>query len=239
MRILIADDHAALRRGLMQILAEDIDHVQFGEAASTPETLSRLSNSRWDVLVLDIFMPGRGGLEVLRDVRRQHPDLPVLVLSSAPEEQMAIRVLKAGASGYLNKQAAPEELVAAVRKVLGGGRYVSAAMAERLAAQLGREEGPPHEILSDREYGVLRMLAAGKSIKEVATELSLSPKTVSTYHTRIWQKLRVHNDAAMVRYALEHGLAEGAALRGAEPEAIRPPRDEQGPMAKAGGHPHR
>lgn len=206
MNILIADDHAVLRKGLVQILAEDYPGAHFGEASTTAETLACLSLQPWDVLVLDIFMPGRTGLEVLHDVRRHHPNLPVLVLSSAPEEQLAVRVLKAGASGYLNKQAAPENLVLAVRKVLAGGRYVSAALAERLATEVSQAGGSPQDKLSDREFEVMQLLLAGRSLKEIAAEISLSPKTVSTFHTRIWEKLRVRSDVELVRYAQEHGL---------------------------------
>jgi len=158
MKILLADDHAVLRKGLVQLLTDEFPKAQFGEASTTAETLDCLSRQSWDVLVLDIFMPGRSGLDVLCEVRLHHPALPVLVLSSAPEEQMAARVLKAGASGYLNKQAAPEELVKAIRKVLEGGRYVSTAMAERLAGQIGQTDQPLHETLSNREYAVLRLL---------------------------------------------------------------------------------
>jgi len=208
MRILIADDHAVLREGLKQILTEEFPQAEFGQAGTTHETLERLQRERWDVLILDIFMPGRSGLDVLAEVRQSHPRLPVLVLSSAPEEQLALRVLKAGASGYLNKQAAPESLVEAVKKVLAGGKYVSAGLAERLAAELAHPTKRPHELLSDREFQVMQMLVAGKSLKEIAAELSLSVKTVSTFHTRIWEKLRVHNDVELVRYALEHGLVE-------------------------------
>lgn len=208
MKILIADDHAMLRKGLIQILAEEYPDAHFGEASTTPETLESLSKHRWDALVLDVFMPGRGGLEVLHDVRQNHPNLPVLVVSSAPEEQLAVRVLKAGASGYLNKQAAPDELVKAVGKVLAGGRYVSAAMAERLAAEIGQADCAPQDKLSDREYAVLQLLVTGKSIKEIADELSLSPKTVSTFHSRIWEKLRLHNDVELICYAIEHGLVK-------------------------------
>jgi len=208
MRILIADDHAILRKGLQQILADEFPETQLGEASSTQETLNCLSKEKWDLLVLDIFMPGRSGLEILYDVRKYHPQLPVLVLSSAPEDQLAARVLKAGARGYLNKQVAPEELVNAVRKVLSGGRYLSAAAAEQMAADISHTNGPSHVKLSDREYTVLTMLVAGKSIKNIARELSLSPKTVSTFHVRIWGKLRVNNDVEMVRYALEHGLVQ-------------------------------
>jgi DNA-binding NarL/FixJ family response regulator len=206
MKILVADDHVALRKGLIQILAEAYPDAQFGEASTTSETLDCLSRQSWNVLVLDVFMPGRSGLDVLQDVRRQHSGLPVLVLSSAPEEQMAARALKAGAAGYLNKQAAPEELVNAVRRLLSGGRYISAAMAERLAADVNRASGPPHDTLSDREFTVLQMLMTGKSIKEIAADLCLSPKTVSTFHTRIWEKLGVRSDVELIRYALEHKL---------------------------------
>lgn len=208
MKILIADDHAVLRKGLIQILSDACPNAEFAEASTTPETLKFLSHQAWDILVLDIFMPGRSGLEVLSEVNRLYPNLPVLVLSSAPEEQLAIRVLKAGASGYLNKQAAAEQLVTAVAKVLSGKKYVSPPLAERLAEQLTFQEKPLHYRLSDREFTVLRLLVSGKSIKEIADDLSLSPKTVSTFHTRIWEKLLVHNDIELVRYALAHGLVE-------------------------------
>jgi DNA-binding NarL/FixJ family response regulator len=206
MEILIADDHALLRKGLIQILKDEFPDAQFGEASNTQETLDCLSQQVWSVLVLDIFMPGRSGLEVLLDVRRAYPSLPVLVLSSAPEEQLAVRVLKSGAMGYLSKQAAPEELIKAINKVAGGGRYVSEGLAERLAAQISLEDRTPHSRLSNREFTVMKLLAAGRSIREVADELSLSPKTVSTFHMRIWKKLRVHNDIEMVRYAIEHKI---------------------------------
>ena len=214
MRILVADDHAALRKGLIQILGDEFPDAEFGEAASTPEALSSVARSRWDVLVLDVFMPGRSGLDVLHEVQREHPALPVLVLSSAPEEQMAVRVLRAGGRGYLNKQAAPEELVLAVRRLVAGGRYISAAVAERLAADIHRTDRAPEDRISDREYDVLIGLMAGKAVKEIAGELNLSPKTVSTYHTRIWEKLGVDNDADLIRYALGHGLVEGGRRTG-------------------------
>jgi len=206
MRILVADDHALLRKGLIQLLADEFPRAQFGEASTTPETLAELTGQRWDVLILDLFMPGRGGLAVLDEVRQQHPKLPVLVLSTASEEQLAARVLKAGARGFLNKRSAPEELVKATRKVLAGGRYVSDAMAERLAGDIGWADRPLHCELSNREYSVLQLLVVGRSIKEIAKEMSLSPKTVSTYHVRIWEKLRVNNDADLVRYAIEQGI---------------------------------
>jgi two-component system invasion response regulator UvrY len=209
MKILIADDHAVLRKGLRQILAEALPDAEIDEAGTTSDALEQLSRQSWDVLVLDIFMPGRTGLEVLHEVRQQQPKLPVLVLSSAPEEQLAVRVLKAGASGYLNKQAAPEALVKALRKILAGGRYVSDALAERLAVEIVRKDRHGPDILSDREFTVLRLIVAGRSIKEIADELSLSAKTVSTYHTRIWEKLGVHSDVDLVHYAVTHGLTGG------------------------------
>ena len=208
MKILLADDHEILRKGLIQILAEAYPKAEFGEASTTPETLANLSREPWDVAVLDIFMPGRSGLEVLHEVRKQYPNLPVLVLSSASEEQLAVRVLKAGASGYLNKRSASEDLVKAVRKVLTGGRYVSTALVEHLAEEIVRTDRFPQDKLSDREYTVLRRLATGLSIKEIAVELSLSPKTVSTYHARIKEKLHVTNAAELIRYAIEHGIEE-------------------------------
>lgn len=206
MKILIADDHALLRKGLIQILADEYPEASFGEATTTSETVDCLSQSSWDLLILDVFMPGRSGLEVLTEARRMHSTLPVLVLSSAPEDQMAIRVLKAGAGGYLNKQTAPEDLIQAVKKVLAGGRYVSTAISEQLAIQISRKNDNAHDRLSNREYAVLRLFVAGKSVTEIASELSLSPKTISTYHTRIWEKLGVKNDVEMVRYAIQHGL---------------------------------
>ena len=206
MKILLADDHQVLRKGLVQILAEAFPEARFGEASSARETLDALSFKPWDVLILDIFMPDRGGLDVLRDIRREHPDLPVLVLSSAPEDQLAVRVLKSGARGYMNKQAAAEELVRAVKKVARGGRYVSETLAERMAAQVGQDEGSLEERLSDREFDVLKRIVAGESVQGIARALSLSPKTISTYHTRIWEKLGVANDAELIRYALAHGL---------------------------------
>jgi DNA-binding NarL/FixJ family response regulator len=211
MRILLADDHALLRQGLKQILSEEFPEAEFAEAGTTQQTIDCLLKQSCDVVVLDVFMPGRSGLDVLETVRQMSQRPPVLVLSSAPEEQLAVRVLRAGASGYLNKQAAPEHLVQAVRKVMQGGKYVSAALAERLASDAGRVVELAHERLSDREFQVMRLLVAGKSLKEVANELSLSAKTISTFHTRIWEKLRVKNDVELVHYALEHHLTDRAA----------------------------
>ncbi len=208
MRILIADDHALLRQGLKQILAEEFPEAEIQEAGTTRETLTSLASGPYSVLILDVFMPGRSGLEVLQQAQTQYPELPVLVLSSAPEEQLAIRVLKAGACGFLNKQAAPENLVHAVRKLLTGGKYVSSALAERLATETRHGARWSHERLSSREFEVMRLLVAGKSLKEIAAELSLSPKTISTFHTRIWEKLGVKNDIELVHYALDHGISD-------------------------------
>jgi DNA-binding NarL/FixJ family response regulator len=205
-RILIADDHAVLRKGLRQLLAEEYPDVQIGEASTTAETLDLVSSQPWDMLVLDIFMPGRTGLEVLHEVRRHRPDLPVLVLTSAPEEQLAVRMLKAGAAGYLNKRTAPEELIGAAKKILAGGRYVSAELAEQLAIQIAQRPHMSAADLSDREYAVLRMIVAGYAIKEIASEFSISTKTVSTYHVRIWKKFGVKNDVDLVRRAAALGV---------------------------------
>jgi two-component system invasion response regulator UvrY len=207
MRILLADDHEVLRKGLRQILSDSYPDADFGETGNSADTLSLLSREDWDVLILDVFMPGRSGLEALHEARRDYPKLPVLVLSSAPDDQLALRVLKSGASGYLNKRAAAEELVKAVEKLISGGRYVSSETAELLAEESSRAASTPHSSLSNREFEVLRFLVSGKSIKEIASELCLSPKTVSCFHTRIWEKLRVQNDIEMMRYALEHELA--------------------------------
>jgi DNA-binding NarL/FixJ family response regulator len=207
MRILIADDHALLRKGLIQVLVEEYPQAQFGEAGTTSETLQSLAMQHWDVLVLDIFMPGGSGLDVLQECARSYSRLPVLVLSSAPEEQLARRVLKAGASGYLNKQAAPEELVSAVKRVAAGRRYVSAALAERLLEEaVSPGSATKVDALSAREFAVLQGIMEGRSIKQIADELSISAKTVSTFHTRIWEKFGVRSDVEMIRHAIRLGL---------------------------------
>lgn len=212
MRILIVDDHATLRRGLKEILALEFAGAKFGEAGNYQEAIAQIATESWDLLVLDVFLPGRSGLEVLRELRLRNSKLPVLVLSSAPEEQMAVRMLRAGAAGYLNKQTVPEELARAVKKVAAGGRYVSATLAEKMAADLAHPPNASHEQLSEREFQVMQMLVAGKCVKEIAAELAVSPKTVSTFHTRILQKLRLDNDVELLRYALEHNLLESSVL---------------------------
>lgn len=222
MRILVADDHAILRQGLKQILADEFSDLQFGEADTAAGTLQQLRGQPWDVLILDINMPGRSGLEVLQVTRRHFPGVPVLVLSSTPEDQLGIRVLRAGASGYLNKQAAPEELINAVRKVMAGGRYVSAALAEKLVVELDRDaEHPPHEALSDREFQVFKLIVAGKSVKKIAAELSLSGKTISTFRSRLYGKLGVRSTVELIYYAQQYGLIDSAP--GAGPSSLRNP----------------
>jgi two-component system invasion response regulator UvrY len=209
LHILIGDDHAVFRRGLRDILIERFPEAAFGEADAAQSVLDLVWKSQWDLLVLDISMPGRSGLDILKDVKQAQPRLPVLVLSMHPEDQYAVRVLKAGAAGYLTKINAPEEIVRAVTKVLGGGRYVSAALAERLASELSTGGAKtPHEALSDREFHVLRRIADGKTVKEIAGELNLSVQTVSTYRARVLTKLHLQTTAELMRYALHHRLAD-------------------------------
>jgi two-component system, NarL family, invasion response regulator UvrY len=208
-RVLVADDHAVVRRGVKQILADDPKMVVVGEAGSGQEVLNLIRERACDVVLLDIAMPDGGGLEILAQLRNLKPDLRVLILSMYPERQYAVRALKAGAAGYLTKESAPEELLTAVRKAAQGGKYITLSLAEQLAAELGGEvEREPHAGLSDREYQVLRLLASGKSVSEVAVELALSVKTVSTYRTRILEKLGLKNTAELVRYAVQRGLVE-------------------------------
>jgi len=208
-RVLIADDHAVVRQGLKQILGDTRDMVVAGEAINGQEVLDRVRAEAWDVVVLDISMPDRSGLDVLKQLRAERPGLPVLMLSMYAEDQYAMRVLKAGASGYLTKDSAAEELVNAVRKVVSGGRYVSSFLAEKLAFELGTDSSKlPHETLSDREFQVLRLLAAGESVKEIAAELYLSAKTVSTYRVRLLQKMNLTTNAELIHYAIENRLID-------------------------------
>jgi DNA-binding NarL/FixJ family response regulator len=207
-KVLIADDHAVVRKGLKQIIQEKTNMMVAGEATTGQEVLDMVRKENWDVLVLDISLPLRNGLEVLQEVRRSKPRLPVLILSIYPEEQFGIRVLRAGASGYMNKECALDELVSAIQKVVTGGKYVSPTLAERFAFELsGDLTKAPHEMLSDREYDVMRMLGAGKPPTEIAKELALSAKTVSTYRARVLLKLNLKTNAELIRYVLEHGLA--------------------------------
>jgi len=207
--VLIADDHAILRRGLKEILEDDLQDAIYGEAGNAQQVLAEVQRYEWDLVILDITMPGRSGLDVLRDLKQLRPDLPVLVLSMHPEDQYAKRVLKAGAAGYMNKETAPKELVKAVGKVLSGGRYVSAALAEKLASDLSADtERLSHERLSDREFEVLRMIASGKTISQIAEELHLSVTTVSTHRARILEKMGMANNAELMRYAMRNALID-------------------------------
>jgi two-component system, NarL family, invasion response regulator UvrY len=208
MKILLADDHAVVRHGLKQILTDAFKRATYGEARNAQEALDLIWKQDWDVVVLDITMPGRSGLEVLREIKKSKPRLPVLVLSMHPENQFAVRVLKSGAAGYMTKESAPEELVGAVKKVLTGGRYVSNALAETLAASLSVNQKPPQEKLSDREFQVLRLIASGKMITDIGRELSLSVKTISTYRSRILEKMGMKNNAELMHYAIQHRLVE-------------------------------
>lgn len=208
-KVLLADDHAVVRQGLRQILTEIPEVGAVGEAATGEDALMQVRNEQWDVLVLDMSMPGRGGLDVLKDVRRERPQTKVLVLSMHPEDQFAVRMLKAGASGYLTKDTAPDELVAAIRKLLTGGKYISSTLAEKLAFDMDRDTDKPlHEALSDREFQVLRMMAAGRTVQQIAEELMLSAKTISTYRARILEKLNLKSNAEMIHYAIQNRLIE-------------------------------
>lgn len=207
-RVLVADDHPVVREGLKRIIERDSAIVVAAEAGTSQEVLDRLAADRLDVVLLDINMPGRGGLEVLQQIKAHYPSLPVLVVSMYPEEQYATRVLRAGAAGYLTKESAPSQLVKAIRKVIRGGKYVSPTLAEKLAIDLGANSTNPHESLSNREYQVLCLLASAKTVSEIADELSLSVKTISTYRTRILEKMGLRNNVELARYALKHGLVD-------------------------------
>ena len=207
LKILLADDHSIVRSGLRGILADGLECVIFGEARNSQEALVLLSKEKWDVVVLDITMPGRSGLEVLKEIKKSRPKLPVLVLSMHPEDQFAVRLLKIGAAGYMTKESAPNELVGAVKKVIAGGRYVSPALAEKMASYLAIDvQTPPHERLSDREFLVLRLIASGKTPTAIAKELALSVKTISTYRMRILEKMSMSNNAELTHYAIQNQL---------------------------------
>ena len=212
-RILIADNHPIVRRGLSQILADEPDLAVLGEAQNGKEVLQLLRDQEWDVMVLDINMPGRSGLEVLQEVKDQYPNLPVLIMSIHSEEQFGVRALKAGAAGYLTKESAPEELVKAIRKVCAGGKYVSPTLGEQLASALqSGTHRMPHDALSNRENEILCLIASGKTVSEIAEHLILSVKTVSTYRTRILDKMNLHTNAELMHYAMRHRLVETLCL---------------------------
>jgi two-component system invasion response regulator UvrY len=208
-KVLVADDHAIVRRGLRQILSETQDILVGGEAATAAEVLQRAREERWTAIVLDISLPGATGLQLLADLKRERPETPVLILTAHPEEQYALRAIRAGAAGFLSKESAPERLIEAVRKVASGGRYVSAELAETLASVLaGETKGEPHERLSDREFEIFKMLSSGKTVSEVAHELALSVKTVSTHRTRLLKKMEMRTNAELTHYAMRNKLVE-------------------------------
>lgn len=207
--VLIADDHGVVRRGLSGLLREAYPDADLGEATDGREATALLLKKKWDLVILDINMPGRSGLEVLTEVRRLCPATPVLVLSGYAEQEFAVRAFQLGAAGYLNKQTAFEELLVAVRRLLAGGKYVTTSLAERMAATLGGEiQAAPHETLSARELQVLRLIAMGWTLKEIAAELVVSEKTVSTYRARISEKMHLGTKVELARYALQHKLVE-------------------------------
>jgi two-component system invasion response regulator UvrY len=207
LKIMIADDHAVVRRGLRQLLADGLQDPTFGEVSDGDQLVAALAAEPWDLVLLDLSMPRRSGLDVLSELREQHPKLPILVISMHPEEQFAVRALRSGASGYVTKEAAPDELLDAAKKVLAGGRYVSRGLAERMVSELDRPGARlPHERLSEREHQVLMKIASGRTVGEIADELTLSVKTVSTYRARLLDKMSLENNADLMRYALVHKL---------------------------------
>ncbi len=208
MRILLADDHAMVRSGIKLLLLEAFKEVTFGEAENCQQALELGLSEVWNLVILDVSMPGRGGLDVLKELHTQQPQVPVLMLSMYEERQFAVRAFRAGASGYLTKASAGTELIKAVERILGGGRYVSTALAEQLASVLGGSSGLLHERLSDREFEILRIFASGKTVKEAAADLSLSVNTISTYRARILEKMGMHTNAELTHYAISNKLIE-------------------------------
>jgi two-component system invasion response regulator UvrY len=207
LRILIADDHSIVRAGLKQILQEEFTGAHIEEVGDAETLIKKVFTAAWDVVISDLSMPGKSGLEALAQIRQNAPKLPVLILSIHPEEQYALRVLKAGAAGYLNKNLAPDELVNAVKRVLLGRKYITAAVAEKMVDKLDEDaEKLSHESLSDREFDVFKLLASGRSVSEIAETLSLGVTTVSTYRSRILEKMNMKTNADLTRYALEHKL---------------------------------
>lgn len=207
-RVLIADDHAIVRQGLRQILSDTEDMVVTGEAENGIRALQMVREGQWDVVLMDVNMPDRNGIDTLKLIKKEFPRLPVLMLSMHPEDQYAIRALKAGAAGYLSKQSAPEQLVHAIRQVAAGKKYVSASLAEQLAEAITEDDRAPHERLSDREYQTLCMIASGKTLTQIGEELNLSVKTVSVYRARLLEKMKLKNNAELTHYGLKHGLVE-------------------------------
>ncbi len=209
LKVLVVDDHPSFRRGVKDILIEGFETAKVGECGNADEMFEAVKQKRWDLVVMDISMPGKSGPEALREVKRLSPTLPVLVLSMHPEDQYAIRMFKAGADGYLTKASAPEELVRAIKKVIEGGQYVSPSLGEKLAMTVKHgAEKAPHERLSDREYQVLHLIASGKSVGEIADVLHLSITTISTYRARILEKMNMKNNAELTRYAVQQDILQ-------------------------------
>jgi len=208
-KLLIADDHAIVREGLKQIISETPDLKVIDETGDGRDVMNKIYDNDLDVVLLDIAMPGKSGLEVLEEIRQKRPDLPVLILSMHPEEQYAVRALRTGAAGYLTKESAPEELISAIRKVSSGKKYVTASIAERLASAVEIDiQKAPHELLSNREYQILCMIASGRTVKQISEDLSLSAKTVSTYRSRILIKMKMKHNAELTYYAIQSGLVK-------------------------------
>jgi len=209
LRLLVADDHEIVRKGLVKVLAESLQPINVDEAKNGQEALGKALKGEYDLVMLDIKMPGKSGLDVLKEIKQHKPQLPVLILSMHPEEQFAIRAMRAGASGYLTKECAGDELVLAIRKAVKGERYISGTLAEILAGELNIDSGKPlHEILSDREYQVMLMIASGKPVGAIAKELCLSVKTISSYRTNILLKTRMKNNAEITHYAIKNNLVD-------------------------------
>jgi len=208
--VLIADDHAIVRQGLRQILSETDDLLVSGEASDGVDAMRLVRQQHWDVVLLDVSMPNRNGIDTLKMLKKEFPRLPVLILSMHPEEQYAVRALKAGASGYLTKQSAPELLVTAIRQVASGNKYVSPSLAMKLADAIveERDDRLPHEALSDREYQIFCLIAAGRPLTQIAEELNISVKTVSEYRKRVLDKMKLDTNAELIHYGLKHGLVE-------------------------------
>lgn len=207
--ILIADDHFLVREGFKKLIKREVDMTVSAEAATGPDVLEKLAEEDIDVIVLDINMPGKSGLDLLRDLRDNYHHIKILILSMQPEDRFAIRLLKSGASGYITKESAPDELVKAIRKVYNGGKYISSTLAEKLAFDIDIDtEKPLHENLSDREFQIFELIGAGKSIAEIARELSLSQSTVHTYRTRVLEKMKMHSNAEIIHYAIKNKLVD-------------------------------
>lgn len=207
MKVLIIDDHAIVRRGMISLLQEHFKGVEVGEAGDAKAGLAAVVQAPWDLALVDISMPGRCGLELVQDIKREKPALPILVISTHSERDYALRALKSGAAGFVSKQSAPDVLVTAVERVVSGGRYISSALAEQLAGALaGESPGASHATLSNRELQVLRLIASGKTIKEISADLALSAKTVATYRSRIAEKMGLSSNVELTRYAMQHHL---------------------------------